>query len=266
MTITLEICVDSLESATNAVEGGADRLEICANLGIGGGTTPSVGLVNALRGHFPHTPLMAMVRPRVGDFVYTDGEMEAMLDDIRAFKQAGAAGVVFGILDERGCVDVERTKRLVDEALPMQVCFHRAFDMTLDPFEAYDALSRISGITRILTSGHGRIVPDSFPVLRDLFMRSRAPDCPLILPGSGINADTIDAVLSALLPFGLREVHLSGGRWMPGRTAHRIEGMGMGAGDGHDWDVWRTTAGTVRAIRRALDETAQDVPVNRSST
>ncbi|KAJ8473078.1 hypothetical protein ONZ45_g16438 [Pleurotus djamor] len=137
--ITIEVCVDSVQSAINAINGGADRLELCANLGVGGGTTPSVGLFKVVSKLADGLPMMVrllvLVRPRAGDFLYSETEFEVMREDIRAFKRRGARGVVIGILTAEGRVDVDRTKVLVDEALPMEVCFHRAFDMTRDPDE-----------------------------------------------------------------------------------------------------------------------------------
>jgi copper homeostasis protein len=114
--------------------------------------------------------------------------------------------------------------------------------------------TRRSRCTRHRRSGSGPSVPTSLPVLHQLLLSSRAPGRPRILPGSGINATTIAAVLTALSPHGLREVHMSGGGWRAGGMAYRVEGMGMGVGGGHDWDVWCTDASAVRAVRRVLDD------------
>ncbi|KAG8747896.1 hypothetical protein FRC10_010515 [Ceratobasidium sp. 414] len=140
---TLEVCIDSLESAIailtlsvpSAVEGGADRLEICGNLPLCGGSTPSVGLVRLIRKRLPLVPLMVMVRPRVGDFVYTPQEFETMLEDVSVFRTLGVNGVVFGVLTPDGSVDLGRCARLTEGASPMEdpVTFHRAFDLAADP-------------------------------------------------------------------------------------------------------------------------------------
>ncbi|KAG9103988.1 hypothetical protein FRC06_006427 [Ceratobasidium sp. 370] len=130
---TLEVCVDSLESAIAAIEGGADRLEICGNLALCGGSTPSVGLVRLIRKRFPLVPLMVMVRPRVGDFVYTSQEFETMLEDVSVFRTLGVKGMVFGVLTPDGSVDVGRCARLAEAASPTEVTFHRAFDLAADP-------------------------------------------------------------------------------------------------------------------------------------
>jgi len=117
----LEVCVDSVESAIAAVDGGADRLEVCANLGLGGGTTPSLGLIRSIHTAVPNTPLMVMIRPRVGDFLYTDLELRVMLEDVIQLKATGrVSGVVFGILDSGGRVDVARSKLLAMEAHPLE--------------------------------------------------------------------------------------------------------------------------------------------------
>ncbi|KAI0323015.1 copper homeostasis CutC domain-containing protein [Amylostereum chailletii] len=194
-----------------------------------------------------------MIRPRTGDFLYSQGELKVMLADIVVFKGAGASGVVFGVLHEDASVDVERTQTLIDEALPMQVCFHRAFDMTRDIQEAFNHVSKLRGVTRILTSGHGMSVPASLPVLQELLKGAQGTDRPTILPGAGVNGRTARSVLDVLCPLGLKEIHMSGGRWFSGTMKHRPTGMGMGADD-HEWQVWRTDEEAVREVRYILDE------------
>ncbi|EGN93104.1 hypothetical protein SERLA73DRAFT_189940 [Serpula lacrymans var. lacrymans S7.3] len=257
--ILLEVCVDSVESALAAVRGGADRLEVCGNLGFGGGTTPSIGLLRSIQSATPGIPIMAMVRPRVGDFLYSTSEIEVMLEDIRAFKRHSVQGVVFGVLTEEGSIDVEKTKLLVGEASPLEVCFHRAFDLTGDVYRAFGDILSISGITRILTSGQGVSAPASLEVLASLMQSAKSQsETPglrqlRILPGSGINASSIKKVCDVLLPQGLREVHLSGGQWIDGNMAFRPGGMGMGAGGDREWAIWRTSEESVQAVRTFLD-------------
>ncbi|KAF9015711.1 copper homeostasis CutC domain-containing protein [Cyathus striatus] len=255
--VLLEVCVDSVESAVNAVSAGADRLEVCGNLGLGGGTTPSLGLVKSIQRSVKDVPLMVMIRPRVGDFVYSRQEIETMLEDIRIFKICAVRGVVFGVLTKDGVVDVESLKRLADEALPMEICFHRAFDLTRDPVEALRDVINVGGISRILTSGHGRKAPDNIPSLQALFRTLKElveEDVwgPNIMPGSGINAETIPTVVSQLLSFGLCEMHLSGGEWIESEMVFRREGMDMGLGNGKDWSIWRTSQDKVREAKSAL--------------
>ncbi|KAH9947109.1 copper homeostasis CutC domain-containing protein [Amylocystis lapponica] len=253
-----EICVDSVESAIAAFHGEADRLELCGNLGLGGGTTPSLGLFKAVQKAVPTLPIMAMVRPRTGDFLYSDAELEIMLEDIRTFKQAGASGVVFGVLTPDGRVDVPRTTQLVNEAVPMQVCFHRAFDMTRDVMEALTDVLSIPHVTRILTSGHGPTAPSSLPTLRALADAAyKSKSAVTILPGSGINASTVRPLVDTLLPF-VREIHLSAGRWDDSEMVYRPEGMGMGVGGAGEWGVWRTNEETVQAVRRTAIDASVD--------
>lgn len=258
-SIVVEVCIDSVESAIAAANGGADRLEICGNLGLGGGTTPTLALFRAVKRAVPGTPIMVMIRPRTGDFCCTDPELDIMLEDIRILKQAGADGLVFGVLSAEGFVDTDRTTRLAAEAAPLQVCFHRAFDMTRDPLNALKAVRSIPNVTRILTSGHKPAAPSALPALRDLLQKAAEPthptpaSTPAILVGSGINPATVRPVLDALLPHGLREIHLSGGSWVPGEMQYRPPGMGMGVGGDGEWGIWRTSEERVREVRRIAD-------------
>ncbi|EPQ60465.1 hypothetical protein GLOTRDRAFT_31628 [Gloeophyllum trabeum ATCC 11539] len=243
--IVLEVCVDSVESAVAAVNGGADRLEVCANIGVGGGTTPSMGLLKAISSVVPHTPLMVMIRPRIGDFLYSGSEFDVMLEDIRAFTQLGtASGIVFGILDAAGEVDVARSRKIVEEASPLQGT----------------SLSTESDIAEArFHYGLSPSAPSSLPTLCSLFRYRSRPKAdsrqgPKLLVGSGINPGTIQPVLDALLSLGLEEVHMSGGRWVEGGMQFRRDGLGMGAGRQVEWSVWRTSEQAVREVREILDK------------
>jgi len=254
--LIIEVCVDSVESALAAVRGGADRLELCANLGLGGGTTPSAGLLKVVQSAVNQTPIMVMVRPRTGDFLYSQPELEVMVEDIKTFKALGATGVVFGVLTCGGRVDIESTTRLVQQALPMQVCFHRAFDMTVDIREALMNIASIPGIIRILTSGHAKSAPSDDSELEEMMydcgIRKKVPGSITLLAGSGINPATVKRVVKRLRPSGLREIHLTGGRWVEGNMWHRPEDMGMGV-VGHEWSVWRTSEEAIMEVRLQVD-------------
>ncbi|KAI1793089.1 copper homeostasis CutC domain-containing protein [Ganoderma leucocontextum] len=255
--ITIEVCIDSVESAIAAQRGGADRLELCGNLGLGGGTTPSVGLFKNVRAAIFGIPVMVMIRPRTGDFFYSDAELETMKEDIRTFGDAGADGIVFGVLHKDGRIDMKRTRLLAEEAGKMQICFHRAFDMSSqDVLTAHLDVSTVPQISRILTSGQAPTAPSSaaLPRLRTLIRTaSRMPASATILVGSGVNGHTIGPLLEELLPCGLREVHLSGGAWVASEMEFRRSGLGMGVGGDGEWGIWRTSEERIKEVRAIAD-------------
>ncbi|NXD75526.1 CUTC protein, partial [Halcyon senegalensis] len=146
----MEVCVDSVESAVNAERGGAGRIELCAGL-VEGGTTPSMGLLQVVK-QCVRVPVFVMIRPRGGDFLYSDREVEVMKADIRLAKLHGADGLVFGALTEDGRIDTELCTALLAVCRPLPVTFHRAFDMVHDPLVALETLISL-GFERVLTSG-----------------------------------------------------------------------------------------------------------------
>lgn len=149
--LIFEACVETLEDALSAQLRGAHRIELCSALDLDG-LTPSAKLtlqcVEQLK-----IPVMAMVRPRGGNFVYSESEIKQMESEIAFFKQAGVAGVVFGLLTKEGTVDIENTRRLANLASPLEVTFHKAIDYSADVFQSFKELNTIEGITRVLTSG-----------------------------------------------------------------------------------------------------------------
>ena len=148
--VKFEVCVDSIGGVRAARDAGADRVELCANL-LEGGITPSLGTILVAR-KVADIKLHVMIRPRGGDFCYDEDEIATMEADIASAKSAGADGIVFGVLDRQGHIDRKLTERLVARARPAAVTFHRAFDMTMEPFLALEALIEM-GIERVLTSG-----------------------------------------------------------------------------------------------------------------
>jgi copper homeostasis protein len=182
----LEICAFNLPSALAAQRAGADRIEFCSGPEEGG-VTPSAGLIHAARALLA-IPLYPIIRPREGDFLYTDDEFRVMLRDIGYCKQAGCDGVVIGMLLSDGNVDEPRCARLVEAAYPMGVTFHRAFDRAANPFEALEVIIRI-GCERILTSGQRPVASEGAVLINELVRE--ADERIVIMPGSGLRSGNI---------------------------------------------------------------------------
>lgn len=199
--ILIEVCVDSLESAIAAEKGGANRVELCANLAEGG-TTPSAGCIELVRRNID-IDLNVIIRPRGGDFCYSNFEFEVMKKDIRMAKKLGVNGVVIGILKEDGNVDVQRTKELVELARPMSITFHRAFDMTCDPFKALEDIIQLN-IDRLLTSGHEKTAFEGVKLISRLV--EKAENNIIIMPGGGVNKENLKDIMNIT---GAKEYHVS---------------------------------------------------------
>ncbi len=182
----IEIATSDFETTRSAVEGGADRIELCANLAEGG-TTPSFGTIKQCRETFT-VSLYPIIRPRGGDFLYTKEEFEVMLQDIKLCKQLGCDGLVIGLLNMDGSIDIARTARLIEIAYPLGVTFHRAFDRCKDPFTALEQLIEI-GCERILTSGQQPSVVDGVDLVAEL--NRIADERIIIMPGSGVRKENI---------------------------------------------------------------------------
>ena len=218
--VLLEVCVDSAADAVAAARGGADRVELCSGL-IAGGLTPGPGTILVARRRL-EIAMMVMVRPRGGDFLYDALEFEVMQQDVRAAKAAGADGVVFGLLNPDGTIDEERTARLTELARPLQVTFHRAFDMTRDPFEALETLAAL-GVDRVLTSGQETSVAAGLGLLADLV--ARAAERIVVMPGCGIRTHNVRQVLAVT---GAREIHFTAEATRPSGMQFRNERCRMG--------------------------------------
>jgi copper homeostasis protein len=239
----LEICVDSPEGAALAAAAGADRIELCAELAVGG-VTPSAGAVAVARSGL-QVPLMVLVRPRSGHFCHSPAELAAMAADIEVLKASGVDGVVIGALTDEGAVDVEIMARLIALARPLQVTFHRAFDHTRDPHEALAALREL-GVERVLTSGQAASANEGIALLADLV--STAGDSLSIMPGGGIRAETVTRLVAAT---GCREVHAGPSLLMDGPVAPR-EGQVGGADLPADHQRRLPDAAGIKALRSAL--------------
>jgi copper homeostasis protein len=184
--MTLEIAVFNIQSAFLAAEAGADRIELCENAPEGG-TTASFGTLKFARDKIS-IPIFPMIRPRGGDFLYRDEEFEVMQKDVLLGKELGFEGVVFGLLNADGSVDITRTAKLVELAYPMEVTFHRAFDRAADPFQALEDIIEC-GCTKILTSGQLPNANDGKTLIKQL--TEKADDRIIIMPGSGVRSENI---------------------------------------------------------------------------
>lgn len=216
---TLEICIDSAESAVIAQTSGADRVELCANL-LEGGTTPSYGMIKSTRAAI-ELELAVMIRPRGGDFCYSELEFAIMKHDIINAKKLGADCLVFGILRPDGTVDVARTKELVELAQPLETTFHRAFDLTSDPFQALEDIIA-TGIDRLLTSGLQQKAIEGKQLIKELI--AIAKNRISIMPGSGVNHTNRDELLNFTLA---HELHLSALSHQDGKMKHRPNHIAM---------------------------------------
>jgi copper homeostasis protein len=186
MKYLIEIATSDFLTTKSAVEGGADRIELCANLAEGG-TTPSYAHIKKCREVF-NIALFPIIRPRGGDFLYTKDEFEIMKNDIKLCKELGCEGIVIGLLNMDGTIDMTRTSELIELAYPLEVTFHRAFDRCKDPFAALEELIEI-GCQRILTSGQKPGVSEGVDLIAEL--NKKADDRIIILPGSGVRKDNI---------------------------------------------------------------------------
>jgi copper homeostasis protein len=215
----IEVCVDSVESALRAQEGGADRVELCDNL-FEGGTTPSAGAIAVARERLS-IRLHAIIRPRGGDFCYSEVEMESMRRDVDAAHGLGVDGVVIGLLTPDGEVDVARSRELCERARPMSVTFHRAFDVARDPLAALEAVIAV-GADRLLTTGQEPSIVEGLDLVVEL--TRRAGERLIVMPG-GVNVRNVARVLAAT---GAREVHVTGTCTVESPMRHRNDRVFMG--------------------------------------
>ncbi|HGO6780878.1 TPA: copper homeostasis protein CutC, partial [Klebsiella aerogenes] len=164
-------------------------------------------------------PVHPIIRPRGGDFCYTDGEFAAMLDDVATVRDLGFAGLVIGVLDADGQVDIPRMQKIMAAAGPLAVTFHRAFDMCADPRQAWHSLAEL-GVARILTSGQRPTAEQGLAKIMELIALG---DTPIIMAGAGVRAANLQKFLQA----GLKEVHSSAGQWLPSPMRFRNPGLSM---------------------------------------
>ena len=244
--VTLEICLESVDSVIASDRGGAQRVEPCANL-LEGGTTPSAGTIRAAREN-AKIAINVMIRPRGGDFLYTDAEFASMQHDICMAKDLGADGIVLGLLRPDGTVDVERTRQLVELAKPLPVTFHRAIDVSRDLLEALeDVIS--TGAACVLTSGGQLSVVDGAAMVAKLI--EAAKNRIVVMPGCGIRPDNI---LSILETTGADEVHVALAEELPSGMQFRKAEIPMGGVDGREYVRFVTQEDAVRNIVNILNQ------------
>lgn len=240
----LEVCVDSVESAIAAEKGGADRLELCANLIIGG-TSPTPALFMEIRKHVS-IPIRVLLRPRFGDFCYTDYEYSVLKEEVKIFRELGAEGIVIGILKPDGDLDMERMKGLCQVAEGMEIALHRAFDVCKNPMKTLEQTKEL-GIDTILTGGQQNNCMDGKKLLRDL-VKSAGEDIEILI-GSGVNAEAI----AHLGPYtGAKSFHLSGKNECISAMNYRKESVSMGLPMMSEYIIWQTDAENVRRAKETL--------------
>lgn len=200
--VLFEVCANSVESAVNAQIGGANRIELCANLE-NGGTTPSFASIKISRSKLD-IPINVLIRPRGGDFLYSELEFQEIISDIKKCKDMEINGIVCGFLNKDGSIDKDRTKEIIELSYPMSFTFHRAIDVSKDPYKSLDDIISC-GATRILTSGTANKAINATDILSKLVQL--AGDKIIIMPGSGINASNIAKLHSEV---NAKEYHFSG--------------------------------------------------------
>ena len=254
----LEVCVDSTASALAAKRGGADRLELCADL-IVGGTTPSLALVRQVKAE-TGLPVRALLRPRFGDFCYDRYELAQMEQLAAELVAAGADGIVTGALTPEGDLDTAAlrpiyaaARRAAREAgRPVDCTLHRAFDVCRDPFAALEAAKELQ-LATILTSGQAASAPQGAPLLHQL-VQAAGNDIE-ILVGAGVGPANLPALAAQT---GARAFHLSGKKVLDSRMTFRREGVPMGLPGFSEFDIWQTDEATIREVRTILDALASD--------
>lgn len=240
--VKLEVCCYSLACAEAAQAAGADRIELCASQQ-DGGITPSYGTLVGCREQVS-IPVHPIIRPRGGDFCYSDSEFALMKRDLALVRDLGFPGAVIGLLDEEGHIDLHRMRQLMTLAGPMAITFHRAFDMCANPMLALAQLTDL-GVARILTSGQQQSAETGLPLLRQLHQASQGP---LIMAGAGVRLSN----LHKFVEIGLHEVHTSAGHCVPSTMRYRKAGVSMSHAENDEFCHYCVDSGMVEAMKAAL--------------
>ena len=240
----LEICAGSVASAVAARDGGAQRIELCAALEVGG-VTPSAGLIAEAR-KVEGLVINVIIRPRGGDFLYDDYEVACMEEDIRTCKRMGVDGVVIGALTANGDIDTATCKRLIKAADGMSVTFHRAFDMCRNPQKALEELIAL-GCHRVLTSGQAPTAEAGIELLSKLVEQANGRI--IIMPGCGVNSNNAAKILKAT---GANEIHASARKSVGSGMIYRNSSVSMGNSDSDEYARKETDVNEVRAIKNNI--------------
>lgn len=240
----LEVCVDSVESAVNAEIGGADRIELCGDLVVGG-VTPSLVLYERIREKI-NIPIHVLLRPRFGDFLYSDEELEILIRQAKLFANAGADNLVIGCLTPDGRLDSEAMKRIIDAANGAPVNLHRAFDMCRDLNEALEDAQKL-GIASILTSGGYASAIEGAAVLNELKKNAGTID---IIAGAGMNAKNIQFMLENT---SLTSFHMSGKKTLESKMQYRNPRVNMGLPSLSEYEIIQTDTEAVRAAKQVMN-------------
>lgn len=242
----IEVCVDSVASALAAERGGAARVEVCSNL-FEGGVTPSAGLIEQVRAR-TSIGVHVMIRPRGGDFCYTREEFETMRCDIIAAWKLGADGVVLGILDVDGNVDIGRTQQLVELARPLRVTFHRAFDMSVDLFRALEDVCS-TGADRLLTSGGEKTAVEAVHRIAQLVEAARGRIA--IMACGGIDDRNARSIIEQT---GVKEIHVGLRSPVSSPMLHRNPKIAIGIAVGCEYQGFQVLEESVRSLHRAVEQ------------
>lgn len=242
----LEVCADSMESALAAERGGADRIELCGNLVIGG-TTPSQALFEKIRKE-TSLKIRVLLRPRFGDFCYSQNEYEILKEEVKLFRRLGADGIVIGCLNPDGSLNMEQMQGLIAEAGDMDVALHRAFDVSRDALEALKQAISL-GCRTILTSGQKNSAWEGREFLAKLQQESRGRI--EILAGSGIKPEIIDQLHEET---GIASYHMSGKVVVESKMTFRREGVNMGLPGFSEYEIWQSSVEKIKEARKIVDQ------------
>ena len=248
MARILEVCIDALSSARAAIKGGADRIELCSALALGG-LTPYTALLRQIREE-SDIPIRCLMRPRAGDFLYSQDEIDLMVRQIKELKAAGADGFVIGCLTKHGDLDNDALKPLIDAADGAALTLHRCIDVSCDPAETYLQAQHL-GFDTVLTSGAAASCMDGLDTIRSLLNLRDQVGGPEILIGAGVNPANAGKIIEAL-PH-VRAFHGSCKTMIQSNMIFRRKEVPMGIPNFDEWHIPQTDEAQVRALKNAID-------------